>query len=68
LNIRLFLKQAGLEVDRGDVEIVGYNPLMLWNTHFVREVDDSGHVAQLYKSAKADSPRQHGERRFRTHV
>jgi hypothetical protein len=34
---------------RRDPDIAGYNPLMLWNTHFVRELDDSGYIDQLYK-------------------
>jgi ABC-type nitrate/sulfonate/bicarbonate transport system substrate-binding protein len=34
---------------RRDPAIAGYNPLMLWNTHFVRELDDSGYIDQLYK-------------------
>jgi NitT/TauT family transport system substrate-binding protein len=34
---------------RCDPDIAGYNPLMLWNTHFVRELDDSGYIDQLYK-------------------
>ena len=34
---------------RRDPDIAGFNPLMLWNTHFVRELDDSGYIDQLYK-------------------
>ncbi|HET9917940.1 MAG TPA: ABC transporter substrate-binding protein [Candidatus Binatia bacterium] len=34
---------------RRDPDIAGYNPLGLWNTHFVRELDDSGYVDQLYR-------------------
>jgi hypothetical protein len=33
---------------RRDPEIAGYNPLALWNTHFVRELDDSGYIDRLY--------------------
>ena len=33
---------------RRDPDIAGYNPLMLWNTHFVRELDDSGYIDRLY--------------------
>jgi sulfonate transport system substrate-binding protein len=33
---------------RRDPDIAGYNPLALWNTHFVRELDDSGYIDQLY--------------------
>jgi ABC-type nitrate/sulfonate/bicarbonate transport system substrate-binding protein len=34
---------------RRDPDIAGYNPLMLWNTHFVRELDDSGYIDRLYE-------------------
>ena len=34
---------------RRNPEIVGYNPLALWDTHFIRELDDSGYIDQLYK-------------------
>jgi NitT/TauT family transport system substrate-binding protein len=34
---------------RRDPEIAGYNPLALWNTHFVRELDDSGYIDKLYQ-------------------
>ena len=34
---------------RRDPDIAGYNPLALWNTHFVRELDDSGYIDQLYR-------------------
>jgi NitT/TauT family transport system substrate-binding protein len=30
-------------------EIKDYNPLALWNTHFVRELDDSGYIDRLYQ-------------------
>ena len=33
---------------RKNPEIAGYNPLALWNTHFVRELDDSGYIDRLY--------------------
>jgi sulfonate transport system substrate-binding protein len=33
---------------RRDPEISGYNPLALWDTHFVRELDDSGYIDKLY--------------------
>jgi NitT/TauT family transport system substrate-binding protein len=29
--------------------IAGFNPLALWNTHFVRELDDSGYIDKLYQ-------------------
>ena len=32
---------------RRNPEIVGYNPLALWDTHFIRELDDSGYIDQL---------------------
>jgi NitT/TauT family transport system substrate-binding protein len=35
---------------RRNPEISGYNPLALWNTHFVRELDDSGYIDRLYQS------------------
>jgi hypothetical protein len=34
---------------RRDPEIAGYNPLSLWDTHFVRELDDSGYIDKLYQ-------------------
>lgn len=34
---------------RRDPEIAGYNPLALWNMHFVRELDDSGYIDKLYQ-------------------
>ncbi len=34
---------------RRDPDIAGFNPLALWNTHFVRELDDSGYIDQLYR-------------------
>ena len=34
---------------RRDPEIAGFNPLALWNTHFVRELDDSGYIDKLYQ-------------------
>jgi ABC-type nitrate/sulfonate/bicarbonate transport system substrate-binding protein len=30
-------------------EIASFNPLALWNTHYVRELDDSGYIDKLYK-------------------
>jgi NitT/TauT family transport system substrate-binding protein len=33
---------------RRNPEIAGYNPLALWDTHFVRELDDSGYIDSLY--------------------
>lgn len=33
---------------RRNPEISSYNPLGLWDTHFVRELDDSGYIDQLY--------------------
>ena len=33
---------------RRNPEIANYNPLALWDMHFVRELDDSGYIDQLY--------------------
>ena len=30
-------------------EIVSFNPLALWDSHYVRELDDSGYIDQLYQ-------------------
>ena len=34
---------------RRDPEIADYNPLAMWNTHYVRELDDSGYIDKLYQ-------------------
>jgi len=34
---------------RRNPEISEYNPLGLWDTHFVRELDDSGYIDRLYQ-------------------
>jgi ABC-type nitrate/sulfonate/bicarbonate transport system substrate-binding protein len=34
---------------RRNPEIASFNPLGLWNTHYVRELDDSGYIDSLYK-------------------
>jgi ABC-type nitrate/sulfonate/bicarbonate transport system substrate-binding protein len=34
---------------RRNPEIFLYNPLALWDTHFVRELDDSGYIDRLYQ-------------------
>src|SRR5215470_7933 len=34
---------------RRNPEIEGFNPLALWNTHYLRELDDSGYVDRLYQ-------------------
>jgi ABC-type nitrate/sulfonate/bicarbonate transport system substrate-binding protein len=34
---------------RRNPEIAGFNPLALWNTHYVRALDDSGYIDQLYQ-------------------
>ena len=34
---------------RRNPEIASFNPLALWNTHYVRELDDSGYIDQLYQ-------------------
>lgn len=33
---------------RRDPEIGNFNPLALWDTHYVRELDDSGYIEKLY--------------------
>jgi len=33
---------------RRDPEIAGYNPLALWDIHYVRALDDSGYIDRLY--------------------
>ncbi len=34
---------------RRNPEIASFNPLALWNTHYVRELDESGYIDQLYQ-------------------
>lgn len=34
---------------RRNPELANYNPLALWDTHFIRELDDSGYIDQLYQ-------------------
>ena len=34
---------------RRDPEIAGFNALALWNTHYVRALDDSGYIDRLYQ-------------------
>lgn len=34
---------------RRNPEIASFNPLALWNSHYVRELDDSGYIDQLYR-------------------
>lgn len=34
---------------RRNPEIANFNPLALWDTHYVRELDDSGYIDQLYR-------------------
>ena len=29
-------------------EVDGFNPLIMWNTHYIRELDDSGFIDKLY--------------------
>jgi ABC-type nitrate/sulfonate/bicarbonate transport system substrate-binding protein len=40
---------------RRNPEIANFNPLALWNTHYVREVDDSGYIDELYRKKRARS-------------
>lgn len=34
---------------RRNPEIASFNPLALWDSHYVRELDDSGYIDQLYQ-------------------
>jgi len=34
---------------RRNPEIAGFNPLALWDTHYLRELDDTGYIDRLYK-------------------
>ncbi|HTN71878.1 MAG TPA: ABC transporter substrate-binding protein [Methylomirabilota bacterium] len=34
---------------RRNPEIEGFNPLALWDTHYLRELDDSGYIDHLYQ-------------------
>jgi ABC-type nitrate/sulfonate/bicarbonate transport system substrate-binding protein len=34
---------------RRNPEIAGYNPIALWDTHYLRELDDSGYIDRLYE-------------------
>ena len=34
---------------RRNPEIASFNPLALWNSHYVRKLDDSGYIDQLYQ-------------------
>jgi len=34
---------------RRDPEVQGFNPLAMWNTHYLRELDDSGYIDKLYQ-------------------
>jgi ABC-type nitrate/sulfonate/bicarbonate transport system substrate-binding protein len=34
---------------RRNPEIASFNPLALWDSHYVRELDDSGYIDQLYR-------------------
>jgi hypothetical protein len=34
---------------RRNPEVASFNPLALWTSHYVRELDDSGHIDQLYR-------------------
>ncbi len=34
---------------RRDPDIQDFNPLAMWDTHYVRELDDSGYIDQLYR-------------------
>lgn len=32
-----------------DPEIADFNPLMLWDLHHLKEIDDSGYINRLYQ-------------------
>jgi ABC-type nitrate/sulfonate/bicarbonate transport system substrate-binding protein len=34
---------------KGNPEIKEFNPLALWDLHYVKEIDDSGYIRQLYR-------------------
>lgn len=34
---------------RRDPDIAGFNPLAMWDTHYLRELDDSGYIDRLYQ-------------------
>ncbi|SRR5258706_1030758 len=34
---------------RRNPEIAGYNPVAMWNTHYLRELDESGYIDKLYQ-------------------
>jgi len=40
------------EALRQDADAAKVNPLALWNLHFLRQLDDTGFVRNLYKQAK----------------
>lgn len=45
-------ERARVEGEKGegrDPEIADFNPLAMWDTHYVRELDDSGYIDQLYR-------------------
>jgi ABC-type nitrate/sulfonate/bicarbonate transport system substrate-binding protein len=44
---------------REDDDATKVNPMELWDTHHIREIDDSGFVAGLYGEAKADPHAKH---------
>jgi len=37
---------------RRNPEISGFNPLAMWDTHYVRELDDTGYIDRLYPDPK----------------
>lgn len=40
---------------RRDPEIAGFNPIAMWDTHYIRELDDSGYIDSLYQTTNAGS-------------
>jgi ABC-type nitrate/sulfonate/bicarbonate transport system substrate-binding protein len=40
---------------RRDPEIAGFNPIAMWDMHYIRELDDSGYIDSLYQTTNAGS-------------
>ena len=37
-----------------DPEIKEFNPLALWDLHYVKEIDDSGYIRKLYSIERSN--------------
>jgi ABC-type nitrate/sulfonate/bicarbonate transport system substrate-binding protein len=37
---------------KGDAQIADFNPLRLWDLHYVKQIDDSGYIRQLYAASE----------------